>query len=120
MNQLTVEQINDIMDTKPQPVTVPGSEDAYASMMQQQAKREGHRGKAPRTMPRPQLDMGVKTNSVIAVLEEYGPLSQREFAEKLDIRKEMVYRYASQAIDFGLVEIINTRTPQARFRLVND
>ena len=116
---LTVEQMNDILDAKPRAAFMPGSEDAYGSMMAQQAKSEGHKGKAPGPMQRPGKTMDYKTKAVIAVLEEHGPQPHRQMAKALDTSPTTLYDYTRGAIEAGHVELINPNTKQARFRLTN-
>lgn len=113
--QLTVEDINDIMDKKKYAMIEPGT-----MSMAQLAKSEGYKAKLPRPMPRPMLDTATKTAAVIAALKKHGPKSHRGLAKILDINPTQFYAYAREAIDTGQVELINPHTTRARFRLVQE
>ena len=119
MKQLSLEQINDIMDDKAYPVVIPTSEDIYASMMLQQATAEGHSGKTPRNAKRHE-PMEEKAELVIAALAKHGPMSRNALAKALDVSPYSAYHYTQFARESGAVLHINKNTKRALFVLAGN
>ena len=116
---LTLEQINDIADTKAYPVTVPSSEDVYASMMQQLAHAEGHRRRAPAMRPATQTDRETRGDRLVEILRKHGkPMGRHELARVLGIKPSSVPDYARIPVNEGVIEYVNKFTQKAGYQLV--
>lgn len=116
---LTLEEQNDIADSKAYPVTVPSSEDVYASMMQQLAHSEGHRRRAPATRPKTQTDRDTRGDRVVEILRKHGkPMGRHELAKALGIKPSSVPDYARIPVNEGVIEYVNKFTRNAGYQMV--
>ena len=117
MKPLTLEEQNDILDVKAKTNVHPTSEDVYASMMMQQARREGHRAKLPRGVKKEtQATLNI-IKRVVDIMTEHGPMSATELAEHLGIERGSVHSYLTPAKRSGLVVCVHRNAIRSIFGL---
>ena len=121
---MMLEERNDQLDAdvrqRAKAVIIPGSEDAYASMLAQFEKRQGvNKPKLPKTEPKP-MQRGLHKGHMafLAILEEHGPTYRKTLAKILGLAPSSISDYAARLEYHRLIRKTNMGEQSTLYHLV--